>query len=98
MSRILRITEPAKQDLEDIWLGLEPFGVELADRCLDELQQKFLQLQQFLGLGRSREDIAPGLRSVTVGSFIILYRSLAGLLIIVRVIHRRRDLKRIVQE
>lgn len=98
MSRILRVTEPAKQDLEDIWLGLEPFGVELADQCLNELQQKFLQLQQFPGLGRSREDLAPGLRSVVVREVVILYRSLEGLLVIVRVIHGRRDLKRIVQE
>lgn len=98
MSRILRITEPARQDLEDIWLGLEPFGVELADRSLDELQQKFLQLQQFPGLGRSREDLAPGLRSVVVRDLVILYRSLEGVLIIVRVVHGRRDLNQIVQE
>lgn len=98
MSRILRVTEPAKQDFEDIWLGLEPFGVEFADQCLDELQQKFLQLQQFPGLGRSREDLAPGLRTVVVREVVILYRSLEGLLVIVRVIHGRRDLKRIVQE
>ena len=45
MSRILRITEPAQQDLEEIWLGLELFGVEVADQCLNELQKKFLQLQ-----------------------------------------------------
>jgi toxin ParE1/3/4 len=98
MNRILRITEPARQDLEDIWLGMEPFGVELADQCLDELQQKFLQLQQFPGVGRSREDLAPGLRSVVVRDFLILYRSLTGLLIIVRVVHGRRDLDRIIQE
>lgn len=98
MSRILRITEPAKQDLEDIWLGLEPFGVELADRCLNELQDKFIQLQKFPGLGRSREDLAPGLRSVVVGDVVILYRSLEGLLVIVRVVHGRRDLNQIVRE
>jgi toxin ParE1/3/4 len=96
MSRILRITEPAKQDLEDIWLGLEPFSIELADQCLDELQQKFLQLQQFPGVGRSREDLAPGLRSVVVRDIVILYRALEGLLVIVRVIHGRRDLKQII--
>ena len=94
---VLRITEPAQQDLEDIWLSLEPFGVELADQCLNELQQKFLQLQQFPGLGRSREDLAPGLRSVVVQEVVILYRSLEGLVAIVRVVHGKRDLSKIVQ-
>ena len=57
MSRIVRITEPAQQDLEEIWQGLEPFGLEVADQCLNELQKKFLRLQQFPGLGRSRDDL-----------------------------------------
>ena len=98
MSRIVRITEPARQDLEEIWLGLEPFGVEVVDQCLNELQKKFIQLQQFPGLGRSREDLALGLRSVVVRDIVVLYRSLEGLIVIVRVIHGRRDLKRILNE
>ncbi len=98
MSRILRITEPAQQDLQDIWLGLEPFGVAIADRRLGELQKKFLQLQQFPGLGRSREDLAPGLRSIVVKDLVITYRSLEGLLVIVRVLPGQRDLKRILNE
>ena len=98
MSRILRITEPAQQDLEEIWLGLEPFGVEVADQCLNKLQKKFLHLQQFPGLGRSREDLALGLRSVVVRDVVVLYRSFEGLIVIVRVIHGRRDLKRILNE
>lgn len=95
MSRVLRITKPAKQDLQDIWLALEPFGVDLADRRLTELQKKFLQLQQFPGLGRSREDLAPGLRSIAVRDIVIAYRALEGLLLIVRVVQGRRDLTRL---
>ena len=98
MSRIVRITEPAQQDLEEIWLGLEPFGIEVADQCLNELQKKFLRLQQFPGLGRSRDDLALGLRSVVVRDIVVLYRSIEGLIVIVRVIHGRRDLKRILTE
>ncbi len=58
MNWVLRITNPAKQDLLEIWLGLEPFGVEMADRRLAEIQAKFLKLRQFPGLGRSREYLA----------------------------------------
>jgi toxin ParE1/3/4 len=96
MSRLLRVTHPAQQDLEDIWLHLEAFsGIEVADRRLATIQTKFLQLKQFPGLGRAREDLAPGLRSCLVNDVVILYRSLEGLLLIVRVIQGRRDLKRL---
>jgi toxin ParE1/3/4 len=98
MNRVLRITEPAQQDLVEIWSVLEPYGSDVADQCVNALQKKFLQLQQFPGLGRSREDLAPGLRSVVVREVVILYRSMEGLLVIVRVVHGRRDLKRIVSE
>ncbi|NJM56530.1 MAG: type II toxin-antitoxin system RelE/ParE family toxin [Synechococcales cyanobacterium RU_4_20] len=98
MNRILRITAPAQQDLQDIWLSLEPFGVAIADRRLAELQRKLLQLQQFPGMGRSREDLAPGLRSTVVGEIVIIYRALEGLLVIVRVVQGRRDLKRLWDE
>jgi toxin ParE1/3/4 len=98
MSRQLSITEPAQQDLETIWLDLEPFGVEIADQYLDEIQKKISQLQQFPGIGRSREDLAPGLRSTVVRDVVILYRAVERLLIIVRVIRGRRDLSRIMRE
>jgi toxin ParE1/3/4 len=99
MSRLLRVTKPAQQDLEDLWLNLEAMGgIELADRRLAVLQKKFLQLQQFPGVGRSREDLAPGLRSCVVNDVVILYRSLEGLLLIVRVVQGRRDLKRLFND
>jgi toxin ParE1/3/4 len=99
MSRLLRVTKPAQQDLEDIWLNLEAMGgIELADRRLAAIQKKFLQLKAFPGVGRSREDLAPGLRSCVVSDVVILYRSLEGLLLIVRVVQGRRDLKRLFSD
>jgi toxin ParE1/3/4 len=99
MSRLLRVTKPAQKDLEDLWLNLEAIGgVELADRQLATIQKKFLQLQQFPGVGRSREDLAPGLRSCVVNDVVILYRSLEGLLLIVRVVQGRRDLTRLFND
>jgi toxin ParE1/3/4 len=99
MSRLLRVTKPAQQDLEDIWLDLEAVGgMGLADRRLAAIQKKFLQLKQFPGVGRSREDLAPGLRSCVVNDVVILYRSLEGLLLIARVVQGRRDLKRLFSD
>jgi plasmid stabilization system protein ParE len=49
-------------------------------------------------VGRSREDLALGLRSCVVNDVVILYRSLEGLLLIVRVVQGRRDLKRLFND
>jgi toxin ParE1/3/4 len=70
----------------------------MVDRGLAAIQKKFLQLKAFPGVGRSREDLAPGLRSCVVNDVVILYRSLEGLLLIVRVVQGRRDLKRLFDE
>jgi toxin ParE1/3/4 len=99
MSRLLRVTKPAQQDLEDLWLNLEAVGgIELADRRLAAIQKKLLQIQQFPGVGRSREDLALGLRSCVVNDVVILYRSLEGLLLIVRVVQGQRDLNRLFND
>jgi toxin ParE1/3/4 len=79
MSRLLRVTKPAQQDLEDIWLNLEAVGgIEVADRRLAAIQKKFLQLKQFPGVGRSREDLAPGLRSCVVNDVVSIVGRVAA--------------------
>jgi toxin ParE1/3/4 len=88
MTRVLRITDPAQQDLEELWQNFADYGESFADRRLAEIQNKFLKLLQFPGLGRSREDLLPGLRSIVVRDIIILYRSLEGLILIVRVVSK----------
>ena len=98
MSRIVRITEPAQQDLEEIWQGLEPFGLEVADQSLNELQKKFLNCNSSLGWDDRGRIWRWDLRSVVVRDVVVLYRSIEGLIVIVRVIHGRRDLKRTLTE
>jgi len=44
------------------------------------------------GLGRPRDDLAPGYRSYQVGRHLIVYRQDGEALLIVRVVHMRRDI------
>ena len=43
-------------------------------------------------LGRSREDLAPGLRSLPLGRYVIFYQVISDAIAIVRVLHGARDL------
>jgi toxin ParE1/3/4 len=44
--------------------------------------------------GRAREEIAPDVRSIAVGWYVIFYRDAADFVQILRVLHGRRDLPR----
>jgi toxin ParE1/3/4 len=72
-----RLARHAEADLEDIWyyVATQSGSIEVADRLIDALTQRFLLLASYPQLGRRRdEDLRPGLRSFPVGEYVIIYR------------------------
>ena len=53
---------------------------------------------EFPDSGRSREDLAPGLRSVLVDPYIVFYLSAADHIQIIRILHGRRDIRAIFRK
>jgi toxin ParE1/3/4 len=70
MSRY-RLTEQARQDLDEIWLHIVEDNPTAADHFLDILYEKFILLAGQPLLGRLRPELAPNLRSVPVGTYVI---------------------------
>ena len=65
-----RAAPRAEADLDDIWLYVarESGSIEIANRLIDTITDRFYALAQFPYLGRSREeDFGPGYRSLAVG-------------------------------
>jgi toxin ParE1/3/4 len=90
-----RITDEVLADLDAIWLYVaERGGLEAADRLIDSILERFPRLASSPGMGRAREDLAPGLRSFLVGDYLIFYHRTSGRIDIVRVLHGSRDLPR----
>lgn len=91
-----RLAPQAETELDDIWLYVarESGSAEIADRLLDSIIEHFLLLARNPYLGRRRDnDLRPGLRSFSVGEYVILYRVESDkAVLILRVIHGRRDL------
>jgi toxin ParE1/3/4 len=90
-----RVSPRAQADLDDIWFyaAKESGSIEIANRLIDTITNRFLLLAGFLYIGRSRdEDLGPGCRSLTVGEHIIVYCVENGDVLILRVVHGRRDL------
>jgi toxin ParE1/3/4 len=87
------LSEPAIQDIEDIadYLASQT-GLEQAERFLSKLDAKFVRITQFPNLGRPRNEILPGLRSLSMDSYLILYTATGTRVDILRVVSGYRDL------
>jgi len=89
--RLIR-TPAAEQDLIDIWATTALDNRAAADRVYDEFLQRARALASFPKLGPSRPEISEDIRTLTCGTYLILYRILPGAIEIARVVHGARDL------
>jgi toxin ParE1/3/4 len=86
----------ADSDLENIWnyVAMDSSSHRIADRLIDSITDRFFLLATHPNIGRSRdEDLRPGLRSFSVGAFVIIYRIQGTDVLILRVLHGTRDLR-----
>jgi toxin ParE1/3/4 len=92
-----RLAPQARADLDDIWeyIASESGDMAIADRVIDAISARFMLLASWPRLGRIRDDLRRGLRSFLAGNYIIFYRLQRRDVLILRVLHVRRDLSRI---
>ena len=62
------------------------------------IESRCRSVAEFPESGRSREDLAPGLRSVVVDPYLIFYLSAPDHIQIVRILHGRRDIRAIFRK
>jgi toxin ParE1/3/4 len=71
------LSSAAEAELDGIWyyIALESSNVDIADRFIDSLTERFYLLAKNPYIGRRRDDdLRPGMRSFPVGQYLILYR------------------------
>ena len=83
----LRISEPAREDLLEIWQHIASDNPEAAARLMRSFKETFEKLLRFPNLGRERPELVIGIRSFPVGKYHILYQPAGEVLEIVRVRH-----------
>jgi toxin ParE1/3/4 len=86
----------ADSDLDSIWfyVASESGSVEVADRLIDSIAERFLLLADYPNLGRRRgDDLRPGLRSFAVSEYVIFYRLQGEDVYILRVLHGNRNIQ-----
>jgi toxin ParE1/3/4 len=93
MSRF-RLAPQANAYLDQIWhYVVRKSSQEMANRLIESLTDRIGALCSMPLAGRSRAEMAPGLRSFPCGEYVIYYRKVRGRIVIVRIIHGARDQK-----
>ena len=88
----------ALRDLQDIWEFVSEDSLDAADRLLEEFYRAFDQLAEMPGIGHKRQDLTERIVLFwPVHSYLVIYRDSKPLRII-RVIHGKRDVKRLLKQ
>ena len=99
MSNFSRITPTASRDIESIMDYLaEKVSVETAEHFLEKIDAKFKLLVKFPQIGRRRDELYPGLRSVSLEDYLIFYRLVPEGIEVMRVVGGYRDLEALFVE
>ena len=90
MTRVLW-TPAAETDLDDIWLAIARDRPDAADHLLDRIAEVGAALAEHPRMGLARPELMAGLRSFPVGGYVLFYLVREPDIVIVRVLHGRRD-------
>lgn len=90
------VTRPkARQDLKDIWLySYKQWNEAQTDEYLAALDAGIAKLRTNPALGRPRQDVRSGYRSIRIKAHIVYYQIAPPVVRIVRVLHARMDPQR----
>lgn len=89
----LTLTQEALSDLETILESLEEQSPQAATNFAKSFEEQRERLSAFPEMGRTRDEVAPGLRSILLKPvFVAFYRVESGRAEIVRILHASRDI------
>jgi toxin ParE1/3/4 len=90
-------TDQAEADLSQILDFLDQRTPPAAERLAGAIDERCRLLGEFPEMGRTREELAPSLRSVVVEQYVLFYRTTATAVQVVRILHGARDIDTIMK-
>ena len=90
MARIIR-APAAEADAVEIWAYIAEDNPAAADSLLDRIDAMVRTLATQPYLGKTLADLAPDLRFMPIGAYLIFYRPIEDGVEIVRLLHSARD-------
>lgn len=96
MNRLF-FTRQANEDLIEIHDYIAGENPAAALRLVNRIEKRCKDLRIHPMTGRRRDDLAPGLRSLVQGRYVIFYRVVGRQVQIIRILHGARDIGRILK-
>ena len=87
----LVLSQLANEDLLETWEYIAEHDEVAADRYIDFLRKRALELLDFPELGRLRNEICPDLRILLARNHLLFYRIQSNEIQILRILHGSRD-------
>jgi toxin ParE1/3/4 len=87
----LVLSRLAMEDLLEAWEYIAEHDEVAADRYIDSLRKRALELIDFPELGRVKSKICPDLRSLLARNHLLFYRIQSHEIQILRILHGSRD-------
>ena len=92
MGRVTR-RPGAEADILEIWAYIAEDNILEADRWVDRLDAKFALWATQPMMGTGRDELAPGIRSLAFGRYVVFFQPMADGIDVVRVLHGSRDIE-----
>jgi toxin ParE1/3/4 len=94
-----RVSENAERDLDEIFsYWAERASLEIADRIIDKITDRFWVLREHPDAGKASEGIAAGVKCFPAGKYLIYYRATRRGTDILHVFHRARDQRKALKK
>ena len=94
-NRSIVITRRAQRDIDDIILhSLDNWDEDQARTYRAALERALDSLREFREIGQTREELGPDYRSLGVEQHVIYYRLEPTTILVRRILHRRREVRR----
>lgn len=88
-----RIALAAQVDLDQIYDYVAKENLSAADELIEKLKERFRLLATQPLMGELRSQLAPNLRSFSVGNYVVFYRPIADGIEVARIIQSARDIE-----
>ena len=85
-------TRTARADLREVARYYAKVNPDFGRRIIQQIRQRCRQLGRFPKMGRTRDELAEGLRSFPTRPYVVFYKPTTRGVMIVRVIHGSRDI------
>ncbi len=90
-TRIQR-TRESRLDYDEIWAYIASRDLAAADRLIEQIDAKLGIIATAPHIGRKVDELAPNLRSLPIGAYLIFYRPTKDGIELIRILHGARDI------